>query len=242
MKRLWIVFLLLAAWTAAYAKNSTQENDQLRKSSMVINEIMRTPDNGIPMDLLDKAVCVGIVPSELKAAFVLGGSYGRGALVCRKHGNGPWGAPSLFTLGGGSFGFQIGAKATDVVFLVMNEHGVKDLLQDKVKFGAGASVAAGPVGRSATGETDLQLHAEILSYSRSRGAFAGIALKGAVMKQDTDDNTDLYGHPVNPQNILITGRVKPPTEAAVKLDDTLAKYSPRGGKSVELSSLEDKHQ
>jgi SH3 domain-containing YSC84-like protein 1 len=240
MKNLWIVFLLLAPWTGAFAKNNIQENDQLKKSAMVINEIMQTPDNGIPSDLLDKAVCIGIVPSELKAAFVVGGTYGRGVLVCRKHGDGPWGAPSLFTLGGGSFGFQIGAKATDVVFLVMNERGVQKLLKDKVKLGADASVAAGPVGRTVSGETDAELHAEILSYSRSRGAFAGVALSGAVLKQDTDDNTDLYGHPVEPENILIKGTVKPPTEAAKKLDDTLAKYSPRDGKSVEGSSLENK--
>jgi len=203
----------------------------------VMNEIMRTPDKGIPSDLLDKAVCVGIVPSELKAAFVVGGTYGRGVMVCREHGDGDWGAPSLFTMGGGSFGFQIGAKATDVVFLVMNSQGAKKLLQDKVKLGADASVAAGPVGRTASGDTDLQLHAEILSYSRSRGAFAGVALKGAVLKQDTDDNTDLYGHPVEPENVLLKGTVKPPTEAAEKLDTTLAKYSPHGGKRVEESAL-----
>ena len=238
MKNLWIVFLMLVPWSGAFARNNVQENDQLKKSAMVINEIMRTPDNGIPSDLLDKAVCVGIVPSELKAAFVVGGTYGRGVLVCRKHGNGPWGAPSLFTLGGGSFGFQIGAKATDVVFLVMNPHGVQKLLKDKVKLGADASVAAGPVGRTASGETDAELHAEILSYSRSRGAFAGVALSGAILKQDTDDNTDLYGHPVKPENILISGSVKPPTEAAEKLADTLARYSPHGGKYVEVSSLE----
>lgn len=238
MKNFWIVFLLLAPWTGVFAKNNLQENDQLKKSAMVINEIMRTPDNGIPSDLLDKAVCVGIVPSELKAAFVIGGTYGRGVLICRKHGNGPWGAPSLFTLGGGSFGFQIGAKATDVVFLVMNQRGVQKLLQDNVKLGVDASVAAGPVGRTAAGETDVELHAEILSYSRSRGAFAGVALSGAILKQDTDDNTDLYGHPVKPEDILIKGTLKPPTEAAEKLDDALARYSPHGGQSVEGSSLE----
>ncbi len=237
MKKILITFLILVPWTGALASNKVDENDQLNKASMVMNEIMRTPDKGIPSDLLDKAVCVGIVPSEIKAAFIVGGTYGRGVLVCREHGIGHWGAPSLFTLGGGSFGFQIGAKATDVVFLVMNPRGAQKLLQDKIKFGADASVAAGPVGRTASGETDLQLHAEILSYSRSRGAFAGVALNGAVMKQDTDDNTDLYGHPVAPENVLFKAGEKPPTEAAEKLDATLAKYSPRGGKRIEESSL-----
>lgn len=237
MKKILIAFLIFAPWTVAMASNKVDENDQLQKASMVMNEIMRTPDKGIPSDLLDKAVCVGIVPSELKAAFGVGGTYGRGVLVCREHGNGRWGAPSLFTVGGGSFGFQIGAKATDVVFLVMNPQGAKKLLQDKVKLGADASVAAGPVGRTAAGDTDLQLHAEILSYSRSRGAFAGVALKGAVLKQDTDDNTDLYGHHVDPENVLFKGTVKPPTEAAEKLDATMDKYSPHGGKRVEESAL-----
>lgn len=237
MKKMLIAFLIFAPWTVALPSNKVDQNDQLRKASMVMNEIMQAPDKGIPSDLLDKAVCVGIVPSQLDAAFIVGGTYGRGVLVCREHGNGHWGAPSMFTMGGGSFGFQIGAKATDVVFLVMNPQGARKLLQDKVKLGADASVAAGPVGRTASGDTDLQLHAEILSYSRSRGAFAGVALKGAVLKQDTDDNTDLYGHPVEPESVLLKGTVKPPTEAAEKLDATLAKYSPRGGKQVEESAL-----
>lgn len=238
MKTILIAFLVLAPWSGAFAKDSKlQENDQLRKASMVMNEIMQTPDKGIPNDLLDKAVCVGIVPSEIKAAFGVGGTYGKGVLVCREHGNGHWGAPSLFTLGGGSFGFQIGAKATDVVFLVMNQKGAQKLLQDKVKLGADASVAAGPVGRTAAGETDLKLNAQILSYSRSRGAFAGVALNGAVLKQDRDDNTALYGRPVEPRTVLFTGKVKPPTEAAQELAATLAKYSPHGGKQVEESSL-----
>jgi len=238
MKTILIALLVLAPCSGVFAKESKlQENDQLKKASMVMNEIMQTPDKGIPNDLLDKAVCVGIVPSEIKAAFGVGGTYGKGVLVCREHGNGNWGAPSLFTLGGGSFGFQIGAKATDVVFLVMNQKGAQQLLQDKVKLGADASVAAGPVGRTAAGETDLKLHAQILSYSRSRGAFAGVALNGAVLKQDRDDNTALYGRPVEPRTVLFTGKVKPPTAAARELAATLAKYSPHGGKQVEESSL-----
>lgn len=241
MKRIWIVFLLLAPCSGAFARANLQENNQLKKATMVMNEIMRIPEKGIPSDLLNKAVCVGIVPSELKAAFVVGGTYGRGVLVCREHGNGAWGAPSLFTLGGGSVGFQIGGKATDVVFLVMNPKGIQKMLKDKVKLGASVSVAAGPVGRTATGATDAELRAEILSYSRSRGVFAGVALKGAVLKQDTDDNRDLYGRPVSPKNILIKGTVRVPSEAARRLDDTLAKYSPHGGAPVEESSLSVGH-
>ena len=146
MKRLTLIPLFLALGVPAFAGES-----QLEKATNVVNEIMGTPDNGIPGDLLNRSVCVGIVPSQLKFAFVVGGSYGRGVLVCRKGGNGPWGAPSMFTMGGGSFGFQIGGKATDVVFIVMNTDGIKKLVQDSVKLGAEASVAAGPVGRSAEG-------------------------------------------------------------------------------------------
>src|SRR5205807_1821987 len=137
------------------------------------------PDKGIPGELFEKAVCVGIVPSQIKFALGVGGTYGRGVLVCRKNGNGAWGAPSMFTLGAASIGFQIGGKSTDVVFLVQNSGGAKKLVQDSVKLGAEASVAAGPVGRSAEGATDAQLHAEILSYSRTRGLFAGFSLDGA---------------------------------------------------------------
>jgi lipid-binding SYLF domain-containing protein len=175
-------------------------------------------------------VCVGIVPSEIKGAVLVGGTYGRGVLVCRVHGNGPWGAPSLFTLGGGSFGFQIGGEATDVVFIVRNEAGARKLVQDSVKLGGDISVTAGPVGRTAEGATDAQLHAEILSYSRTRGLFAGVSLEGAVVKQDRDDNRDLYGHKITAREILIDGRVAAPP-AAEPLDRALTKYSPRGGRS-----------
>ncbi len=201
---------------------------QLMKATAVINEIMRSPDKGIPHDLLDKAVCVGIVPSEIKVALGIGGTYGRGVLVCRRGGTGPWGAPSMFTLGGANIGFQLGGKATDVVFIVMNPEGAKKLLRDDVKLGADASVAAGPVGRTAEGATDAVLHAELLSYSRSRGLFAGVSLGGAVLKQDTDDNERLYGRKVDPKDILINGSVRAPSVAR-PLDSVLTKYSPHGG-------------
>jgi lipid-binding SYLF domain-containing protein len=205
-----------------------KEADRLDNSAEVINEIMGTPEKGIPHDLLNKSVCVGIIPSELKGAFMIGASFGRGVLVCRRGGDGPWGAPSLFTVGGANVGFQIGGQATDFVLLVMNGRGAEKLLQSKVKLGADASVAGGPVGRTAQGATDLQLRAEILTYSRSRGAFAGISLDGQIVKQDDDANEKLYGHRVEPNDILFKGTVAAPP-AAHALDAALTQYSPHGG-------------
>ncbi|HEV2234075.1 MAG TPA: lipid-binding SYLF domain-containing protein [Terriglobia bacterium] len=225
MKKLGLILLLLLYCAPAFARES-----QLQKATNILNEIMGTPDKGIPDELLDRAVCVGIVPSQFKFALGLGGTYGRGVLVCRKGGDGAWGAPSMFTLGAASVGFQIGGKATDVVFIVMNPEGARKLVQDSVKLGAEASVAAGPVGRSAEGATDAQLHAEILSYSRTRGLFAGLSLDGAVLKQDKDDNQKLYGREVSARQILIDGTVATPP-SALPLDNTLAKYSPKGGQS-----------
>ena len=208
-------------------KEITKEAEKLQKAAAVVNEIMGTPDKAIPQDLLDKAVCVGVIPSELKFALGVGGSFGRGAVVCRRGGNGRWGAPSMFTAGGGSFGLQLGGQATDAVFIVMNAKGAQKLVQSSVKLGADASAAAGPVGRKAGGATDLQLHAEILSYSRSRGLFAGVSLEGTVLKQDDDANQRLYGRTVLPKEILF-GRLTVP-RAARPLDAALSKYSPRGG-------------
>jgi lipid-binding SYLF domain-containing protein len=225
-----VVFLVLMLSGPAFAKE-----DQLEKAANVLSEIMRTPDKGIPRDLLKKAVCVGIVPSEIKGAFLVGGSFGRGVLVCRRHGDGPWGGPSMFTLGAGSFGFQIGGEATDVVFIVMNGAGARKLVADKVQLGADATVAAGPVGRNAEGATDAELHAEILSYSRSRGLFAGVSLSGAVLKTDNDANKELYGRDFSARQILVGGEVAVPPEAR-PLDRELARYSPRGGHS--LASLQ----
>lgn len=205
-----------------------KEAERLEKSAEVITDIMKTPEKGIPHDLLNKSVCVGIIPSELKGAFGLGGSFGRGALVCRRGGDGPWGAPSMFTVGGVNFGFQIGGEATDFVLLVMNGRGAEKLLQSKIKLGADASAAGGPVGRSAEGSTDLQLHAEILTYSRSRGAFAGVSLDGQVLKQDDDANERLYGRKIAPHDILFKDTVAVPP-AAGPLDGALTQFSPHGG-------------
>jgi lipid-binding SYLF domain-containing protein len=228
MKTLTGLLTALVLCGAMHSLKASNNEQQLHKAANVLSEIMRAPDKGIPQDLLRKSVCVGVVPSELKAAFIFGGTYGRGVLLCRRHGIGTWGAPSMFTLGGANVGFQIGGEATDVVFLVMNPEGVKKLLQDNVKLGADVSAAAGPVGRTAEGATDAEMHAEILSYSRTRGLFAGVSLDGAVLKQDNDDNRRLYGRRVSPRDILIRGTMESPP-AARPLDRLLTKYAPRGG-------------
>jgi lipid-binding SYLF domain-containing protein len=210
------------------AKEESREAERLQKAAEVITEVMGTPEKGIPRNLLNKAVCVGVIPSEKKLALGLGGSFGRGALVCRRGGDGPWGAPSMFTVGGPNFGFQLGGQATDFVLVVMNAKGAKKLLQSHSKLGADASVAGGPVGRTAEGATDLQLQAEILTYSRSRGLFAGLSLEGQVVKQDNDGNERLYGRKVDAKDILFKSTVGVPA-AAQPLDAVLTKYSPKGG-------------
>ena len=207
-----------------------KEAERLETSAEVLNEIMQTPEKGIPHDLLDKAVCIGIIPSEKKLALGVGGSFGRGAAVCRTRGNGPWGAPSMFTVGGPNFGFQIGGQETDFVVLVMNGRGAEKLLHDKTKLGVDASVAGGPVGRTAEGATDVQLHAEMLTYSRSRGAFAGVSLDGQIVKQDEESNEKLYGRKVAPEDILFKGTVQPPA-AAEPLLTALKQFSPHGGEA-----------
>lgn len=228
MRKLFSVILCLGFSGMAQATAQSKEGKRLESATFVVNEIMQTPEKSIPQDLLDKAVCVGVIPSELRFAFGFGGNFGRGALVCRQGGNGLWGAPSMFALYGGNFGLQIGGKATDIVFIVMNTGGVRKLLQSGVKLGVDASAAAGPVGRTAEGATDIQMHAEILSYSRSRGLFAGLSLAGAVLRTDHDANRRLYGRAYEPKEILIDGLATPPA-AAKPLDDILAKYSPHGG-------------
>src|SRR5579862_3301422 len=179
--------------SASAADREEKDEDRLQNSGTVLKEILDIPDD-IPQDLLDKADCVVVFPSVLKAAFIVGGSYGRGAMSCRRGENfrGPWGAPSMMALEGGSFGFQIGGEATDFVLLIMNERGASGILSSKVKLGADASVAAGPVGRDASAETDATLRADILSYSRARGAFAGIALEGSTVLPDKGANEKIY--------------------------------------------------
>jgi SH3 domain-containing YSC84-like protein 1 len=226
-----VVGLSLVLWaTMSVGWAADKDAERLENAAEVMTDIMKTPERGIPRDLMNKSVCVGVIPSEKKAAFLVGATYGRGAMVCRRGGNGPWGAPSMFTVGGANFGFQIGGEATDFVLLVMNGRGAEKLLHDSTKIGADASAAGGPVGRSAEGATDLQLRAEILTYSRSRGAFAGVSLDGQMFKQDHDANAKLYSRTLAPEDILFKGVVPVPT-AAGPLDSALTKFSPHGGEA-----------
>ncbi|HUX09855.1 MAG TPA: lipid-binding SYLF domain-containing protein [Terriglobia bacterium] len=219
---------LLAVSFCMQAFAAGPEDQRLDRSAEIVQEIMGTPEKGIPQDLLNKAVCVAIVPSYKKVAFGFGASGGRGLMVCRRHGSGPWGGPSMFTMGGGSFGFQIGGSATDIVMIVMNTKGAEKLMQSKAKLGADASVAGGPVGRTSAAATDLQMHAEILTYSRSRGLFAGVSLDGAFIRTDGDANQRLYGRHLEPKDICLNGAGGIPA-AARRLDAVLTKYSPHGG-------------
>jgi len=211
----------------ASAADETKDDNRLRNSGTVLKEILDVPDN-IPQDLLDKADCVVVFPSVLKAAFIVGGSYGRGAMSCRKGDDfrGPWGAPTMMALEGGSFGFQIGGQATDFVLLVMNESGARGILASKVKLGGDASVAAGPVGRDSSAETDATLRSEILSYSRARGLFAGVSLEGSTIRPDNGDNRRVYGKKISAKEIVLSGTVPLP-EAAQQLISTLDARTPR---------------
>jgi SH3 domain-containing YSC84-like protein 1 len=196
------------------AANKDKDEDRLKDCGAVLKEILDIPDD-IPQGLLDKADCVVVYPSVLKAAFVVGGSYGRGAMTCRQgeHFKGSWGAPTMMALEGGSFGFQIGGQATDFVLLVMNEGGARGILAGKVKLGGDASVAAGPVGRNASAETDVTLRSEILSYSRSRGLFAGISLEGSTIRPDNKANEKIYGREFEAKQIVLSDQVKTPPAA-----------------------------
>src|SRR5882762_3892197 len=229
----WIVLLeagLLALAPLVFAKNQGEaktEQDRLQNAGKVMQEILNVPDD-IPQDLIDKARCVVVMPSVLKAAFVVGGSYGRGAMVCRtgKDFTGPWGAPAMYALEGGSFGLQIGGEATDFVFLVMNDRGAESILHSKVKLGADISAAAGPKGRSASADTDAYMRAEMLSYSRARGAFAGISLEGSTLRPDEDANRKLYGKSTSAAKIILESDVPRP-DAAHELIAALESSSPK---------------
>jgi lipid-binding SYLF domain-containing protein len=228
MRYLIVATLLFSLPVEFLQAKETKIADRLQSAAVVMYEIMNTPENSIPRDLLDKAVCVGIVPGQKKLAFIFGASYGRGVLVCRRGGDGPWGAPSMIAVHSGSYGFQLGGSETDLVFVVMNPSGIRRLLKSRTELGADASAAAGPVGRTASASTDLMVTAEILTYSRSRGLFAGVSLKGAAITQDGEANARLYGHFVEPKEILLEGKGDIPPEAK-SLVTELEKYSPRGG-------------
>ena len=212
---------------SAWAADQEKDQDRLQNSGTVLREILNVPDD-IPQDLLDKADCVVVFPSVLKAAFIVGGSYGRGAMSCRQGQDfrGAWGAPSMMALEGGSFGFQIGGQATDFVLLVMNERGARGILTSKVKLGADASIAAGPVGRDASAETDATLRAEILSYSRARGLFAGVSLDGSTVRPDDGANRQVYGQNIPARQIVLSGNVAIPA-GAQGLISTLDSRTPR---------------
>jgi SH3 domain-containing YSC84-like protein 1 len=211
----------------AMDKESAQRLDE---SAVVFSEVMAAPDKGIPQDMLENAHCIVIVPALKTGAFVFGGKYGKGYLSCRNEKGPGWSAPGTVRIEGGSVGFQIGGSQTDLIMLVMNARGVDKLLASKFTLGAEGSVAAGPVGRTATAQTDAQLHAEILSWSRSQGLFAGLALEGATLRQDLNDNATLYGKKLENREIVTSG-VRPP-KAAAKLLSLLNKYSARERKDV----------
>jgi len=200
-------------------------HERLTESANVFSEVMATPDKGIPQDLLNKAQCVIIIPSMKKAAFVVGGEYGKGFATCRKESGMGWGAPAAVKLEGGSVGFQIGGSATDLILLVMNRRGMDKLMSDKVTLGADASVAAGPVGRTAAANTDLKMNAEILAWSRAKGLFAGISLNGASLRPESDVNAELYGHKMTNREILGADLQAP--DSARPLISELDKYSMR---------------
>jgi lipid-binding SYLF domain-containing protein len=231
MKRILCSALALALVTPAMLASDKKEQDRLENCGLVIQEIMDIPDD-IPQDLIDKADCIIVYPSVLKGAFIFGGSYGRGAMTCRsgEKFNGPWSAPTMMALEGGSFGFQIGGQATDFVLLVMNERGAKAILGSKVKLGADASAAAGPKGRSAEASTDVTMRAEILSYSRARGLFAGVSLSGSTVRPDNRANEKLYNKSVSAGDIIFQGVVPVPT-GAQKMISYLNKKSPKNKSS-----------
>ena len=230
MKKLLLLtlFVWLCSW--AYAADEpakeSKASDRVQSAADVLNEIQSAPDSGVPNEILSRADCVAVVPSMLKGGFVVGGKYGRGLASCRTPKG--WSAPAFFTVKGGSFGFQIGGQAVDLVMLIMNNEGMQRLLSSQVALGADASVAAGPVGRHAEGNTDWKMRAQVLTYSRARGVFAGVSLNGAVLKQDKDSTRDFYGHMVTFKAAL-TGEVDPPAAANPFLS-SLAKWAQEAAK------------
>jgi SH3 domain-containing YSC84-like protein 1 len=224
---LFLTVALMALPLSADDKSDNKETKRLENCGLVVKEIMDIPDN-IPQDLIDKAECLIVYPSVVKGAFIVGGSYGRGAMMCRtgEHFTGPWGAPTMMALEGASIGFQLGGQATDFVLLVMNPRGARAILHSKVKLGGDASAAAGPKGRNAEAATDVTLRAEVLTYSRARGLFAGISLAGSTVRPDNGANEVLYGKKVEAEDIIFKGAAPVPTSAQ-KLVAYLNKKTPK---------------
>jgi len=229
------VIVLMSA-VGAFSSDSEHEQDRVKDAGEVLKEVLNIPDD-IPQDLLDKAECVVVLPSVKKGAFGIGGSYGRGVMTCRsgEHYKGKWGAPALYALEGVSIGFQLGGQATDFVLLVMNPKGAKSLLSSKVKLGADASAAAGPKGRTAEGATDIVMNAEILSYSRNKGLFAGVSLEGSTLRSDGSANEKLYGRKLTAKDIIRGGKVGVPASAneLVSLLDRKSPVNKSDPKSLE---------
>ena len=231
MKKLLWLFAIVCLCTMSFAAadepaKDSKATDRLQAAAEVLDEIQNAPDRGIPEEVLRSAECVAVVPSMLKGGFIFGAKYGRGLASCRTPKG--WSAPAFFKIEGGSFGFQIGGQAVDLIMLIMNDNGMKSLLSSKFELGADASVAAGPVGRLAEGDTDWKMRAEVLTYSRARGVFAGVTLNGAVVKQDKDSTREFYGHMVTFPASL-TGEVDPPASATPFLT-TLAKWATEAAK------------
>jgi lipid-binding SYLF domain-containing protein len=221
----WFGSLLLASLTAGALLGADSVATRLTSADEVLTEIMSAPDKGIPQDLLGKSQCIVIVPGLKKGAFIVGGKYGRGFILCREASGSGWSAPAGVIVEGGSFGFQIGGQETDAVMLVMSKTGAEKLLSSKFTLGADASVAAGPVGRTSSADTDLKMRAEILTYSRARGVFAGVSLNGATLRPDKDSNRELYGGELSNQQIVMGKTASPP--AASELRSHLSRYSAR---------------
>jgi lipid-binding SYLF domain-containing protein len=228
MKRFMVAAACLTLVAGAlYAKKLNKEQNRLENCGVVMQEVLNIPDN-IPTELLEKAECVIVIPSVKKLAFGIGADYGRGAMVCRtgEKFRGPWGAPAMYALEGGSVGFQIGGEATDLILLVMNDRGMESILSSKVKLGADASVAGGPKGRDASAATDAWMQAEILSYSRSRGVFAGISLEGSTIRPDDEASEQVYGHAIKAKEIVRGGKMDVPATGR-RLVNVLQKSTPR---------------
>src|SRR5262245_53368431 len=217
------LLMTLTCATPAWARSKAEARERAQKAAQAFQEIMAAPDQAVPQDLLDRAYCIAVFPSVKKGGFVFGGQYGKGLISCRRP-EGSWGAPSYFTIGGGSFGLQIGGQSVDLVLLIMNQSGVEGLLQDKFEIGAGAAASAGPVGRNTHASTDILLKSQILSYSRSRGLFAGLELKGAVIMPDKESNKDIYEQEISAREIIVDGKARTPSTILV-FPQTLRKYS-----------------
>src|SRR5438105_1016536 len=228
-----LILVAAVALTPLLAKDNEPAR-RLNDAAAVFSEVMAAPDKGIPQEMLEHAHCIVIVPDLKTGAFIIGGKYGKGYLSCRNKGGSGWSAPGTVRIEGGSVGFQFGGSSTDLIMLVMNERGADKLLASKFTLGAEGSVAAGPVGRTATAQTDAQMQAEILSWSRSQGLFAGLALEGATLRQDQDDNTKLYGRKLQNREIVTSGMAAP--KSAAKLLNLLNKYSARERKTASRAS------